>query len=504
MNRRMRGSITVFASLMLMLIAQFLFTLIECARVTELNKVAKMNSGSLIESSFAEYCAPLWKNCDILAADISGDSGSVNPDSVAIKMKQLTTSNFAYEEGLFGKPYVNFLRLDLDSVSYNSYTLLTDYNGRVYEALCASYMKENMPATLLNKLSENNKKISDINSDEKSIGDKIANAIESLKNHNSEENKDCPKKLNPVKKGNTETNDSDSTLSEIESIRNKGILGLVLPSGSSISTKSINKSDRVSKRTLQKGKNPQEPASIAMEKILYEMYLLNHFSNYTSTNKGNELNYELEYIVSGKDSDKDNLKSAVEKLLIIREAANMAYLVSNSGKNAEALAFATALAGVTANPVIVEAVKMGLIAGWAYCESIMDIRTLLSGDKIPIMKTDATWTSNVKNIVSILKGKQGAKKVNTGFNYTDYLGCFAYLESVNKSACRAMDLQELGVQKQTGYGNFKVDNSICSASVKLKYQYNYMFLSLVSLVSHKSSAQNIYNSVDYSYIQKNK
>ena len=57
---RRKASITVFAALSLMLVAQLLFTLLEAARHYELQKVLYMNTDTVLESVFADYCSPLW------------------------------------------------------------------------------------------------------------------------------------------------------------------------------------------------------------------------------------------------------------------------------------------------------------------------------------------------------------------------------------------------------------------------------------------------------------
>ena len=70
-----KGSITVFAALSFMLIAQMLFTLLEVARYHEFEKVLPMNSDSVLESVFADYCSPLWEEYRILgvcAEDAAG------------------------------------------------------------------------------------------------------------------------------------------------------------------------------------------------------------------------------------------------------------------------------------------------------------------------------------------------------------------------------------------------------------------------------------------------
>lgn len=63
---RRKASITVFAALSLMLVAQLLFTLLEAARHYELQKVLYMNTDTVLESVFADYCSPLWETYKFL------------------------------------------------------------------------------------------------------------------------------------------------------------------------------------------------------------------------------------------------------------------------------------------------------------------------------------------------------------------------------------------------------------------------------------------------------
>ena len=51
--------------------------------------------------------------------------------------------------------------------------------------------------------------------------------------------------------------------------------------------------------------------------------------------KGKEgalLTYQIEYILSGKSSDLENLRTVVNRLLILREAANFVYLICDTDK----------------------------------------------------------------------------------------------------------------------------------------------------------------------------
>ena len=62
--------------------------------------------------------------------------------------------------------------------------------------------------------------------------------------------------------------------------------------------------------------------------ILFGQYLLKKLGNYRKP-ASSGLNYQVEYILGGKNSDRENLKSVATKLLLIRQGVNMAYLISD-------------------------------------------------------------------------------------------------------------------------------------------------------------------------------
>lgn len=139
------------------------------------------------------------------------------------------------------------------------------------------------------------------------------------------------------------------------------------------------------------------------------------------------MEYELEYVLGGKRNDVDNLKIVVTESLAMREPLNMASLTASSQRQSEAMALAVTLAGVSANPAVIEAVKYGILVAWAFAESVLDVRTLLSGGKITMIKSDADWTSNVHMIPELLSGWSVAKDCSQGLimdNMPPFCFCF--------------------------------------------------------------------------------
>lgn len=68
-------------------------------------------------------------------------------------------------------------------------------------------------------------------------------------------------------------------------------------------------------------------------KCVNALYAGLKFGNYNNPEKNTVLKYELDNIISGKDSDKENLASVVEKIVLAKTGINMAYLITDKEKN---------------------------------------------------------------------------------------------------------------------------------------------------------------------------
>ena len=86
---------------------------------------------------------------------------------------------------------------------------------------------------------------------------------------------------------------------------------------------------------------------------------------------------EVEYILKGKESDYENVEAVIEELTWWRMPMNYAYLLTDTGKKAEALTIATAISIVTGTEPFVEVIKYLLLGCWAYGESLQEMKDLL-------------------------------------------------------------------------------------------------------------------------------
>ena len=92
-------------------------------------------------------------------------------------------------------------------------------------------------------------------------------------------------------------------------------------------------------------------------------------------------------------------------------------------KSMEAELVAGVIATLLAVPEITELLKVSLLLGWAYAESLYDVKTLLEGGKIPLIKDDATWHFGLQGALEANISNENFRE-ETGLSYEDYLRIF--------------------------------------------------------------------------------
>ena len=515
-----KGSITVFAALSFMLIAQMLFTLLEVARYREFEKVLPMNSEAVLESVFADYCSPLWEDYRILGVCVEDAEGSFSLSQKEAEIRNLT----AYNLGSKGKnplaPGMSLLTAEMTDAEFAPYRLLTDQNGKAFSQVVCAYMKKNMAYEMAKSVYNNYESVKEVSKDCADTDESINEAMDALEHPEKyEEQGENPASASNQKsssvrsqktalKGASRKSESEKDESEEENIlttvaesKKKGVLSLVLPESARISDKSVNLADMVSHRKLEAGTMKPVTSDDWYQQVLFNQYLINYLSSYTNPGDNRGLSYEIEYVLGGKESDSENLKIVAGELLALREPLNLASLAVSPEKQEEAMALALTLAGMSANPFVIEAVKYGILAAWAFAESVLDVRTLLSGGKISLIKSEADWTSNVHALPELLSGWSVAKDCPQGLDYGQYLAMLLLFHGETELAMRTMDIQETTVRKQEGYENFRMDHVLCETKLTATYEFKPVFLGFVSLLGNRSGRFCIQTNSQYSYMK---
>lgn len=259
-------------------------------------------------------------------------------------------------------------------------------------------------------------------------------------------------------------------LEQIEGFAEQGLLNLVLPEGSQVSKGMVN-SDSFPSASM----SALEGASInLLERLVFEEYCSRFLTNFCSEEE-KEFKYELEYLISGKTNDEDNLKRVVTELVAIREGMNLIHILSDSEKRQEANALASVITGVTGLAPLTGVIAFFIMTVWALGEAIVDVKMLLEGKKAAFIKSRETWNLTLSSLLELGKtGKSsGGKAGDKGIDYTGYLKLLMFLSDQKVQNYRLMDMIQWNLCKSQG--DFRMENCVYQAEIKGNVKAKHLF-----------------------------
>jgi hypothetical protein len=483
---RRDGSVTVYATLSLMLVASFILALLEAGRVYGIECGADMTTEVGIESVFAEYESALWQNYSVLGLDAGYGSKILSIGNVASSLTAKLGSNLDMSD-----KENELLGIALSDAQIAEYKLITDGDGKVF----LSYLSDNWTKRLAVDVSASYEKykeqevLEEQQSDDSSIEEADA-AVESEKQAKATE--EAADHLAQVEqsgggesssKATAGVSDVENPLKVVLEWKRNALLGMVVGDVGTLSTKSADVSESLTKRAKSAGTAAVHESVSAADRIIAMEYMDEYFKNYTDSDADGPLSYEMEYIICGAESDKANLEGVATRLLALRESSNIIHIVGDSEKRILSESLANAIAGFTLNPAIIKLVQTAIIAAWAYLESIQDVRALLSGDKIALIKNKEQWTIDLNNLGESFRNTTKAKSCENGLTYTEYLKGFISLESESTLAYRMMDLMEMRVRAIPGHENFRMDNVLIGMKCACTYRAVPLFSQLAVIGS---------------------
>ena len=192
------------------------------------------------------------------------------------------------------------------------------------------------------------------------------------------------------------------------------------------------------------------------DEILFDRYIYEKMGSCTKPCEDGQLRYQTEYILCGKDSDRENLEATALRLLLIREASNCAYLFTDDARMGQVHLVAAAVSLILFNPDLEKPVANALALAWSYLESVQDVRTLMTGGKVPVIKTDSSWQTHLHELLSPLTAIKD-RDSGEGVDYSAYLQGLLLLEGSTVKTQRTMDVMEMDIRRITGNSGFRMD-----------------------------------------------
>jgi hypothetical protein len=220
-----------------------------------------------------------------------------------------------------------------------------------------------------------------------------------------------------------ETIENPSDPREIKDyIQAKGILAIVIPKNRKVSDKQIKAGELADGRVLSQGMNIMLLKKKGTEYLALREYAMQMLPNFMRPREKDGLQYQVEYLIAGRHSDQENLKSVLHKIIGLREVSNLAYLMTDPVKRAETLSMATAICTMLLAPWLIPAMAVTIRAIWAYAESVMDVKQLLAGGKVPVVKTNKTWKLSMSGLANRdTYTREIQKGTGSGLDYEAYL-----------------------------------------------------------------------------------
>lgn len=464
-----KAEITVFLSMALILTVSFILGILQITVIHTSKNMSLLETDRAVFSLFGEYQRNLLEDYKIFAIEGTYETGDFSEERLIGRMHYYGSGNTDHE--------------------VTGIQFLTDNHGQAFREQVTAYMEEcygiglirdftGMTAEWEEQCIEGEK----IQAEE----EKVTEQFEELKKAAEEASSDMP---DPTEEDpDAESEEIGNPFQCIEQIEKTGILSVVMPEEMELSGKEISLEDQVSMRSLNTGYG-SFPARTGIDgiegRLLFNEYILQNFGNaagkrVSSDDSGDinvkdteedqlrSLEYEVEYIISGKASDRENLESVLTKVFLIRLALNYVYLLGDSGKQAEAEALAATIALLLLMPEGTEVIKQLILFAWAAGESTVDIRTLLNGKRAALVKTKENWQVSLPELLTLgsSSGKNGDGDIAGGVTYEDYLRIFLFMEDQDQTAMRTLDRIEENLAAVQGMDRFRTDCCITKLGLK--------------------------------------
>lgn len=451
MKRVWGGYLTVSMALCLGVLLPLFLTLIEGARRNGGALEASCAADIGVQSVMAEYHRQLLEQYNLFAIDASYGTAFCGSDQTEAHLLRYLEKNVSAEDLPLSRFfYRDFLGLSVDGVEMTGMSILTDDGGAVFRRRAAEAMEDEVMLSGLEQLKEWAQVIQINGLETTSVREEKAALDGQLEEYEYED-----------EEGQIQVGVENPT-AVLEQKRGLGILRLVLEDESRVSQNTIDLSGLVYSRMRQgkvsRGNLPLSEGKWTDElaqRFLFQKYLLKYMGRYGAEGEGDALRYQVEYLLSGQENDTENLKNVANRLCGLREAANAAYLLSDVQKCTEALAAAELISGLLLVPEIAPVLQGAILLGWAYAESVYDVKVLLSGGKVPLLKDSASWHCDLESALSGNTG--GPVAQGKGLSYEDYLCVFLWMAPLEELTGRAMDMVEADIRLTPGNERFRLD-----------------------------------------------
>ena len=273
----LNGEVTVYLTLTFVLFVSLILALVESASVQMAKNYRRADMNRALECVFAEYQKELLENYDVFAIECGYETGTYTEQNILDRLSY------------YGADMEN----EIERIQ-----LFTDNSGELFRDQVGKYMKHKYGIAWADKYLGNvslwknqEEKADEFTEEEEKQNDQLKDLL-------GEQEAELPEEENPMQ--------------HVAELKCSPILELVLPKDKTISEKQISLQEMPEKRENHTGYgafSDVEPEDGTLTSVLLGEYVIDHFTDFTDGPKGGELDYELEYILEGHASDRENMET---------------------------------------------------------------------------------------------------------------------------------------------------------------------------------------------------
>lgn len=456
------GYLTVFLSLILSVMISLCLALVlgarENTRRLEIECVTDVGMNNIL----AEYHRELLKQYDLFFIDTSYGTATASYEKTAAHLKEYLELNLGGDEIFLPMLYRNLLKLQVDKVEITGVSAAADEEGAVLRRQAVDVMYGRVGVELLRQVQNWVTVTEEYELDTRDVLQEQKEASKALEEWNGT--------TVTVEGGETEVK-IDNPGNKVVSFWEAGMLNLITKEPDKLSGQKADLGAYLSARQPLQGTGMNHAVTFEdglWEQLVFHEYVLAYTGHYNAEKEGSFLKYQTEYILSGKESDIENLKNVAYKLLAVRAASNMVYLLSDQEKMKLAETVANVLAALITLPEIAPLFETVIVLTWALAESIYDVSQLLDGGRVPLLKSSADWHYSLEEMLDFQGNTDGAKQ-ERGLCYEDYLRIMLCLQEKRVTSFRLMDIMEMDIRQTPGNTYFRIDGCIDSVTAMVQY-----------------------------------
>lgn len=416
---RYKGQITIFTSLLTMCLLSLFLRVFQSARMAGLSYYFELAGTSALESIFAGYNKELFQRYGLFFLDLPYTE-------IQNEMKDYFSYYGSPGQGLWKKGENSFY-MECNSADMLSCITASDEGGEIFWQSAIDSMGYSMAEDTLNRLL-GWIRLKEEGEEQKKRIEKEALSLEEFR------------EFEELEELNLEHGFFDLVFQKAGGFH----LRQLLPAAQTLSSKLSDLSEVPSKNA----KKPPGSVDILKESA-FLFYIQKNFSSFTSRKSNysmtNTLDYEQEYILGGFPGDEENLSAVVGRLLLLREAMNIINVMGDESTMDIIQLVSEAIALILEIPPLEEPIKFLLITVIAYGYAVEDVKTLLNGGEIPLLKSET--------------------QEDDGLSYENYLAILMFTQNRFEKRYRTMDLIEMNLKVEDP--GFQLDHCIWQLELRL-------------------------------------